>query len=82
MEILTLSEQAKSFQPGFYQHYKGPEYAALRVVHHSETLEELVLYKHLDDDSYWVRPLAMFLENVEVNGQIMPRFKYLRATNE
>ena len=78
MAMLILSEQAKSLRPGIYRHYKGPEYEALRVVNHSETLEELVLYRRLNDNSYWARPLQMFLENVDIAGEAMPRFKLLR----
>ena len=45
------------------------------MARHSETLEELVVYQHLDDLNWWVRPLKMFLENVEVDGKLVPRFK-------
>lgn len=63
---------------GKYLHYKGKEYEVLGVARHSETLEELVVYQLLYDDySWWVRPLKMFLENVEVNGQTVPRFKFI-----
>ncbi len=63
---------------GVYQHYKGKRYEVLGVARHSETEEELVVYKKLyDDGGLWVRPLAMFLESVEVDGKIVPRFKYL-----
>jgi len=60
---------------GKYQHYKGSHVNVLCVARHSETLEELVVYQHLDDSSIWVRPLKMFLENVEVDGKLVPRFK-------
>jgi len=79
---LELSESAKNLQLGIYRHYKGPEYEIMRVVYHSETLEELVLYRKLNDNSYWVRPLSMFLENIEVGDQLIPRFKYIRALDE
>jgi hypothetical protein len=60
---------------GRYRHYKGGEYELLGVVRHSETLEPLVLYRPLYGDSGdWVRPLAMFFSDVEVNGQRVPRF--------
>ncbi len=63
---------------GKYKHYKGDEYEVIGLAHHSETLEDLVVYRALYGDyDLWVRPLAMFLENVEINGVIMPRFKYL-----
>lgn len=79
---LIFSNQAKNFQPGIYQHYKGPKYEALRAVHHSETLGELVLYRALDDNSYWVRPLKMFLENVEIDGKVVPRFKLIKSDDK
>lgn len=60
---------------GRYRHYKGGEYEVLGVVRHSETLEPLVLYRPLYNDSgMWVRPYAMFLETVEVDGAMVRRF--------
>ena len=62
-------------KPGIYRHYKGPEYEVIEVATHSETLEKLVVYRTLYGDyDLWVRPLAMFTEQVEVNGEILPRF--------
>lgn len=64
-----------------YCHYKGNEYEIIAIAHHSETLEELVIYKALyesEDFPYgtiWARPLAMFLEEVEVNGRRQLRFE-------
>jgi len=63
---------------GKYRHYKGKDYQVIGVAEHSETNEKLVVYKKLYDDySLWVRPLEIFLENVEVNGKKIPRFEYL-----
>lgn len=65
---------------GKYQHYKGNYYQVLAVAKHSETLEELVVYKCLYDNprsKIWVRPLAMFLESVVIDGKKTPRFKYM-----
>ena len=62
---------------GRYKHYKGGEYEVIGVARHSETLEEHVVYRHLDDGSLWVRPLTMFLEEVEVDGVRMPRFQFV-----
>ncbi len=60
---------------GRYRHYKGGEYEVLGVVRHSETLEPLVLYRPLYNTSgMWVRPFAMFLEAVQVDGATVPRF--------
>lgn len=61
--------------PGRYRHYKGGEYRLLGVVRHSETLEPLVLYRPLyGAGGDWVRPHAMFFEDVVVNGVRQPRF--------
>lgn len=66
----------KNLKKGKYRHYKGKEYEVIDIVRHSETLEELVLYKQLyDDGGLWVRPKAMFFEQIELNGQKMPRFE-------
>ncbi|MCB9803010.1 DUF1653 domain-containing protein [Candidatus Nomurabacteria bacterium] len=64
--------------PGKYLHYKGQEYKVLGVAKHSETLEDLVVYQALyGEKGLWVRPLKMFLENVEVDDKLMPRFKFI-----
>lgn len=66
------------FAPGRYRHYKGNEYEAFDLARHSETLEWLVLYRPLyGARELWVRPLAMFLEEVEVDGRRQPRFARL-----
>ena len=65
---------------GRYKHYKGKEYRVISLAKHSETLEDLVVYEALYDNpmgKIWVRPKEMFLENVEVDGKIVPRFEYL-----
>lgn len=65
---------------GEYQHYKGGHYRVLGVAQHSETGEELVVYHSLDEHRrLWVRPLGMFRETVVVDGQTVPRFRYLGA---
>jgi hypothetical protein len=67
--------------PGCYQHYKGPYYQVYGVAQHSETEESLVVYRTLyGNHDLWVRPLAMFLETVEVAGNSLPRFKFIGAT--
>ena len=64
--------------PGRYRHYKGNEYTVVGVARHSETLEELVVYRQeYGDRGLWVRPTAMFTETVVVDGQRMPRFRWL-----
>jgi hypothetical protein len=63
---------------GVYQHYKGPLYFVHDIARHSETEEELVVYKTLYGDfSLWVRPLSMFAEMVNVDGKLIPRFKWI-----
>ena len=67
--------------PGRYRHYKGNEYEVIGVARHSETDERLVVYRPLyNDTGLWVRPLAMFLETVTVDGKAVPRFAYLGPT--
>lgn len=67
----TLPELAT----GRYRHFKGGNYEVLGMVRHSETLEPLVLYRPLDADlGIWVRPYPMFVAQIEVDGQLQPRF--------
>ena len=62
---------------GIYMHYKGNYYRVWFVARHSETKEELVVYEALRDHSFWARPKKMFLEEVDVEGKRVPRFKYV-----
>jgi hypothetical protein len=68
---------------GKYKHYRGGEYEVLGIAVHSETLEELVMYKMLYDSkdykkgTVWVRPLKMFTEKVMFNGKEVNRFEYM-----
>ena len=66
-------------EPGNYIHYKkGKHYTVIDVVRHSETEEWMVLYRtEYGDYGLWVRPLKNFLEQVSLDGQLVPRFKYL-----
>lgn len=67
-----------SVKPGRYRHYKGQQYIVLGVARHSETEEELVVYRQdYGSHGLWVRPKSMFLESVEVQGQQVPRFEYV-----
>jgi hypothetical protein len=67
-----------AMQEGRYRHYKGRDYIVLGVAKHSETLEELVVYRQdYGEHGLWVRPMGMFLESVEIDGQLVPRFQYI-----
>jgi len=63
---------------GRYRHYKGGEYYVIGCAIHSETGESVVVYRALyGDQQLWVRPESMFLENVLIDGQSVPRFLYI-----
>lgn len=68
-------------EPGRYQHYKGAEYEVLHCARHSETEEWLVVYKQCyGDEGVWVRPLAMFCEQVMLeSGENVQRFQAMGA---
>ena len=68
---------------GRYRHYKGGEYEILGVARHSETLEPVVIYRPLyNQTGLWVRPYSMFVEQVDVDGQLQPRFERLQDSNQ
>ncbi len=63
---------------GKYRHFKGNEYEVIGVAKHSETLEEMVIYRALyGDGELWVRPVAMWDETVERDGKTFRRFEYI-----
>ena len=63
---------------GKYRHFKGNEYEVLFVGKHSETLEEMVVYRALyGDGEVWIRPVDMWNEEVTVEGKTIPRFTYI-----
>lgn len=67
--------QLPDLPPGRYRHYKGNDYEVIAVVRHSETLEPLVLYRALyGEGGLWVRPHAMFVESIVVDGRELRRF--------
>lgn len=75
-----MSHPYENVKKGIYEHYKKKYYEVIDVARHSETLEYLVVYRKLYDDfDLWVRPAKMFFENVNINGQEMPRFKFVSA---
>jgi hypothetical protein len=65
---------------GLYRHYKGKHYSVVGFARHSETSEEMVLYVPLyGNGGYWVRPLAMFTEDVTYEGRAVPRFTFVET---
>lgn len=67
-----------SIQPGRYRHHKGNEYTVTGLARHSETLEEMVLYRQeYGEHGLWVRPKQMFSETVQVDGRDVARFQPL-----
>jgi hypothetical protein len=66
---------------GHYRHYKGNEYEVIGMARHSETREMMVVYRPLyGEGGLWVRPAAMFAEDVVINGNTLPRFARLQQS--
>lgn len=66
---------------GYYQHYKGRYYQVLDLAQHSETEEWLVIYRALyGEQGLWARPATMFCENVNIAGELLPRFTFISQT--
>ena len=64
-----------TIQPGRYRHFKGKEYQVIGTARHSETLEEMVVYRALyGEGCLWVRPAALWSALVERDGYRCPRF--------
>ena len=71
-----------SVKKGIYRHYKGNLYQVIEVATHSETQEQLVVYRTLYGDySMWVRPLEMFEESIQVDGQEVARFTFIEPSD-
>jgi hypothetical protein len=65
-------------RPGRYRHYKGNDYRVFGVARHTETGELVVVYQALyGERGLWIRPHAMFIEQVTVAGQVYPRFAFV-----
>ena len=63
---------------GKYRHFKGKEYEVIALAKHSETMEDLVVYRALyGNGEVWVRPACMWEETVSYQGEILPRFAYI-----
>lgn len=72
-----------SVPTGRYRHYKGDEYTVIGQARHSETLEDLVIYRQeYGDRGLWVRPKQMFMENLQVDGQDVARFQPLGSSSQ
>lgn len=75
-------EPFPAVQKGIYEHFKGKRYEVIGIARHSETLEEMVIYKALYEGDFpkgslWVRPVTMFQESITVNHKQVPRFRLL-----
>lgn len=69
---------SKKIETGLYKHYKDLFYEVIGTARHSESLEDMVVYRALyGEGELWVRPLAMFLESVEINGEVQKRFEFI-----
>ncbi len=72
-----------ALQPGIYRHYKGQQYRVIGTARHSETEEDVVVYQALYGEyGLWVRPLSMFSETVQVDGEQIARFSLQTAEPE
>ena len=72
----------KTIAKGIYQHYKGQQYKVIDFARHSESLEAMVIYQALyGDHGIWVRPLDMFIENVDINGISTARFQLIEDSD-
>ena len=70
-----MTASADTPAPGIYEHFKGMRYRVEGVAKHSETGEQVVVYRALyGEKALWVRPLAMFMESVERDGAVHKRF--------
>ena len=70
-------------KPGRYRHFKGKEYEVLGTAKHSETLEEMVVYRQLYGEyGLWVRPASMWEETVERDGKTFQRFTLIEESEE
>ena len=64
---------------GKYRHFKGNEYDVVAIAKHSETLEEMVVYRDLKNGgNVWVRPASMWNETVERDGKVFKRFEFIK----
>ena len=73
-----MNNNMNEIRTGKYKHFKGNEYEVIAIAKHSETGEDMVVYRALYGDfGFWVRPASMWNEIVERDGQKMQRFTYI-----
>lgn len=82
-KLPPLSMEAQSLAIGsVYRHYKGNIYKILAVARHSETCEEMVVYQSVDEvERVWVRPLRLFFQTIEIDGQLQARFVLVNSVS-
>lgn len=77
---MTQNKENYSLKPGIYRHYKGMLHEIIGLARHTETGEVLVVYQNLFEDfGLRVRPYEMFIENVTINNNTIPRFTFVKA---
>lgn len=70
--------QDNQVQKGKYKHYKGFFYKVIDTARHSESLEDMVIYQELyGKQKFWVRPIEIFIEYVEIEGKMCKRFEFI-----
>jgi hypothetical protein len=80
---MTAPPPLPEIKPGRYRHYKGGEYEVVGVARHSETLEPMVVYRPLyNQTGLWVRPYAMFFEQIKLDGLSQPRFALIEVAGD
>ena len=81
-QLLAKESIMQTIKLGKYKHFKGGEYEVVGVAKHSESLDVMVIYKPLypledGEMETWVRPIEMFFDTKELNGETVPRFTLL-----
>ena len=67
----------ESIKKGIYRHFKGGVYEVVGVGRHSESLEDMVIYRNAESGEYWVRPASMWNETVDFQGEKVKRFAFV-----
>lgn len=83
LSLLLLENLMNTLKLGIYKHYKNNLYEVIGIAQHTETQEAVVIYKslyatdHYPNGQLWCRPLNMFMEHLEIEGKVVPRFEYV-----